>query len=288
MGNLSVRIHSPSIFRDAVIHLVGKWNQITEDDRKRLIGNLRQLCEQKHEELQTRKKAIEIRILGHYPQSLQRHAGRDNISRTAYSNDIYWWMAIAIYRQWFSQAVSEGRNRVAPDGGAAFYRAIGQGGSAYLDAQDYANFHNLFQMSTKGRTILYDKIRMLKFEVKKYVRSLLVNKSQLDVEAEGELQHLTCCEVIRADMPWEASPAADHAAADDAADDSVQSEADAESESDNSTSAHSIDECAESGQPHHMPETGHHTSSGHESSAQESGSGSPSTSDVEDENENMG
>lgn len=219
-GNLAIRIHSPPIFRDAVIHLVGKWNQFTEEDRRRLTGNLRELCEKKHKELQTRKKAIEIGILGHYPQSLYRRAGKDNISRTAYSNDIYWWMAISIYRQWFCQAVSEGRNRVAPDGGAAFYRSIGKAGSAYLDTQDYANFHNLFQMSTKGRTILYDKLRLLKFEVRKYVSSLLVNRSQLDIEAEGELQHLTCCEVTWADMPWEASLTADTAAADHASEDS--------------------------------------------------------------------
>lgn len=255
-GNLAIRIHSPSIFRGAVIHLVGKWNQFTEEDRKRLTGNLREVCEKKHRELQARKKAIEIRILGHYPRSLYRRAGKDNVSRVAYSNDIYWWMAISIYRQWFCQAVSEGRNCVDPDGGAAFYRAIEKAGSAYLDAQDYANFHNLFQMSTKGRTILYDKLRLLKFEVKKYVSSLLVNRSQLDIEAEGELQHLTCCEVTRADMPWENSPMADPVAADHASEDS--SDADEESESDS-----------------------------HESTAHESGCGSPSAPDMMEEEEDV-
>jgi hypothetical protein len=62
-GNLAVRIQSPSVCQDAVIHLVGKWNQISGEDGAILNGNLRELCKRKYEELEVRKKAIEMSAL---------------------------------------------------------------------------------------------------------------------------------------------------------------------------------------------------------------------------------
>lgn len=200
-ANLAIRINSPTIFRESVVHLVGKWNQMTETDRNILSPSIRELCERKHSELQLKKQAIEVRILGYYPESLHRRA-TDNTHRASYANDVYMWMALAFYRQWFSQAMSEGRNRVAPDGGAAFYRAIGAAGSAYMDIRSQASFHLYFPMSRKGMRIIQNHVNSLKHDIKDFVAELLVHNSQIEVKEGEELPYLTCCVVKKEDMPW--------------------------------------------------------------------------------------
>lgn len=200
-ANLAIRIHSPTIFRESVIHLVGKWNQMTDTERKILSPGIRELCERKYAEMQLQKQAIEIRILGYYPEMLHRRA-TDNIHRASYANDVYMWMALAFYRQWFSQAISEGRHHIAPDGGAAFYRAIGAAGAAYMDIRAQASFQLHFPMSQKGMRIIQHHINNLKHDVKEFVADLLVHNSQIEIKEGEELAHLTCCVVKKEDMPW--------------------------------------------------------------------------------------
>ncbi|KAL2003981.1 hypothetical protein VTN02DRAFT_1277 [Thermoascus thermophilus] len=200
-ADLAIRIHSPTIFRESVIHLVGKWNQMTDPERKMLSPGIRELCERKWAEMQLQKQAIEIRILGYYPDMLRRRA-TDNIHRASYANDVYMWMALAFYRQWFSQAMSEGRHHIAPDGGAAFYRAIGAAGAAYLDIRAQASFQLHFPMSQKGTRIIQHHINTLKHDVREFVADLLVHNSQIQITEGEELAHLTCCVVKTEDLPW--------------------------------------------------------------------------------------
>ncbi|KAH8701757.1 hypothetical protein BGW36DRAFT_371505 [Talaromyces proteolyticus] len=205
-GDFATRLHSPTVLNDAVIHLVGKWNSLTKQEKRGMDNRLRAICERKAEQLYKIKGASEIRIAGHIPKACWRDASRDTISRVSYSNDVYMWMAIAIHHQWFHQVVGiERRGRDSPDGGAMLYKAIWEGNTSYLNAQDYANFHNLCPMSNKARTILYDKIRQMKSEVRKYVKNLVSNKTQLDLDAldAGEpIDHLLCTEMTLEDHPW--------------------------------------------------------------------------------------
>ncbi|QKX63480.1 uncharacterized protein TRUGW13939_10650 [Talaromyces rugulosus] len=112
-------------------------------------------------------------------------------------------MAIVIHHQWFHQVVGiERRGRDGIDGGAMLYKALHEGGSSYLNAQDYINFHNLCPMSQKARTILYDKVRQIKWEVRTYVKALMQNKTQLELDSGDPIDHLLCTKVTAADQPW--------------------------------------------------------------------------------------
>ncbi|OKL61235.1 hypothetical protein UA08_03852 [Talaromyces atroroseus] len=202
-GNLAMRVQSPSIFNDSVIHVVGRWNALKRSEKRGMNPQFRAICEQKAAQLYKIKGAIEMRITGHIPKVCWRQEGRDSTSRVSYANDVYMWMAISIHSRWFFQVTGiERRGRDGPDGGAALYRAVHEAGTSYLNVQDYVNFHNICPMSKKARTILYDKIRQVKYEVRDYVKGLVVNKSQLDLKDDVHVEHLLCTEMTPADLPW--------------------------------------------------------------------------------------
>lgn len=216
-ASLGRRMHSAVIYQEAIIHLVGTWRSLNVTTIDSLEPCTRDLCQKKHQELVLKKKTIECRILSYYPGSL--HCGADgNLSCASYANDIYMWMAIAFFRQWFSHSIVERRNYVATDGGAGFYRRIGAMES-YLTARDQAYFNLTFPMSTKGRDVFEAKVRELKTEVRQFVVELLVNNSKYTFV---ELPYLTCCQVDEEDMPWDDQEDDD---GDDGSEDDDQSEA---------------------------------------------------------------
>jgi hypothetical protein len=200
-AELGRRVHSPTIFKEGIIHIVGKWNNMMEENKKDLHPDIRNVCEQKYRELEVAKEAIELRILGHYPAFLCRDAAT-RPGRATYSNDIYMWMAICFYRQWFAQAISDGRNRVNRDGGYEFYHQIGTGGQAYLNHETFLNFHKYFPMSSKACNVLEANMGILKEEVKHFVQDILQNHVNVDNVGYPHLRWLTCVKVNKEDYPW--------------------------------------------------------------------------------------
>jgi len=158
-SDLSFRVRSPSIFKEALIHLVG-----------------------------------------HYPGVVQRQA-LSNPGRMSYSNDIYMWMVLSLFRHWFSQSICEQRNFLCKDGGATLYRQIGEGGYAYLDRKILEGFHTYFPMSGKGMSVLENHLSVYKQELKPFVSELLTHRSQLDIIKEP-VPYLTCCVIEKSDYPW--------------------------------------------------------------------------------------
>ena len=171
-SELGRRVHSPTIFREDIVHVVGKWNSISADEKNELHPDIQKICQRKFSEIDIAKEAIEMRILGHYPDFLCRNAV-DRPGRPTYSNDIYMWMAICFYRQLFAQAISDGRNRLAPDGGYEFYHQISASGQAYLNHESFKNFHRYFPMSSKACNVLEANMNIMKEDVKKFVTNLL-------------------------------------------------------------------------------------------------------------------
>lgn len=196
-ANLGIRMRSAVIYQEAVIHLVGTWKALNATTIGLLEPYTRDLCLKKHQELVLRKKTAECHILSHYPENL--HCGADgNLSCASYANNIYMWMAICLFRQWFSHSIVQRRNYVADDGGAAFYRKIGAA-DVYLTSQEMNYFNLKFPMSTKGRAVFEAKVRGLKEEIRSFVDEFLVNNSRYTFD---ELPHLTCCRVDEEDLPW--------------------------------------------------------------------------------------
>lgn len=213
-SNIGKRIHSSTIYQEAVIHLVGRWNSImTEPYIETLAPATHQLCEKKHQELVLRKKTIECHMLSYYPESMHRggssrsssgsgsgSADDGDLSCASYASDIYTWMALAFFRQWFSHALLDCRNYVSADGGAFLYRVIGAGADSYLDAREQAFFNLAFPMSVKGRDAFEEKLREVKVDMQGFVEELLVNRSWYCFAA---VPYLTCCQVDREDLPWD-------------------------------------------------------------------------------------
>lgn len=210
-SNIGKRIHSSTIYQEAVIHLVGRWNSImTEPYIETLAPATQQLCEKKHQELVLRKKTIECHMLSYYPESMHRGGSSRSSSGSAddvgdlscasYASDIYTWMALAFFRQWFSHALLDCRNYVSADGGAFLYRVIGAGADSYLDVREQAFFNLAFPMSLKGRDVFEEKLREVKVDMQGFVEELLVNRSRY---CFAEVPYLTCCQVDREDLPWD-------------------------------------------------------------------------------------
>ncbi|KAL4980491.1 hypothetical protein BDW66DRAFT_147428 [Aspergillus desertorum] len=197
---LAVRIQSAPIFQESMAHLIGKWGLIEENDRELLPQNIRTLCTQKLHDLDGIKKVIELRIVNRLPRP------RSDSPRYRETSNYFGWMALTFYQQWLCESFAEGRNHHAPDGGAAFYRAIAAGGDSYLSKldQDISQFSASARAnagSNKGLKELEKDLNELKKGMKGLVSDLLVNHAKYDPAILGELPYLTCCRVNEEEMP---------------------------------------------------------------------------------------
>lgn len=207
-SNFAFKIHSSVIFKDAVTHLVGKWKLIPEKERDKLEEAVKNVCLVKVIDFQHQKRAAEVRMLGRYPSALLKSGERvgikrgatGNPSRSVYANDIYGWMALSLFRQWFSQVICEGNNYLAKDGGYRFYKALHSGGMAYLTDVDLGNFYHYFPMSDKAKSVMDNHIILMKDEVKDYAAPLMVNNTHYS--HPETLQYLLSAKVVDEDCPW--------------------------------------------------------------------------------------
>lgn len=209
-AELGRRVKSPAIFKEAVAHIVGQWKMLDAPSKKQLPKDIQRLCIRKWEELELAKRAIEIRIAGHYPPFLCRnHADRPH--RTAYASDIYSWMALSYFRQYLAQSGNDSKNRQAEDGGYAWYKAFAQGGDAYLHHEDMRTFHTFFPMSSKACSVLEAHMNVLKEDVKDFVKDLMVVRTHVDpANLEGVSKPwLTCTIVEKDDLPWNVADESD-------------------------------------------------------------------------------
>jgi hypothetical protein len=176
--------------------VIGQWNQFDGITKDSLDPCARALCEAKVVELDHLKTMVECRILKFYPARMGREVGAPprSISRMSYSNDIMDWMALGVFRHWFSSALALRRNRFAPDGGFWLYKKLAEGGNTYLSRQELRSFHERFPMSTRGEHVLKEHVDTLKAGIRPLVTELMHNESQLDCE-RFPVNYLTCVKI---------------------------------------------------------------------------------------------
>jgi hypothetical protein len=176
--------------------VIGQWNRLDGITKDTLDPKVHDLCNFKAIELDNRKMMIECRILKFYPANLGREVGApsQSISRMSYSNDIMDWMALDVFRHWFSAALALKRNRFAPDGGYWLYKKLAEGGDAYLSKQELKSFHERFPMSTRGERVFEEHVNTLKAGLRPCVADLMPNESQLDCE-RFPVDYLTCVKI---------------------------------------------------------------------------------------------
>lgn len=175
------------------------------------------LVSKKAKTLDERKKVIELRILGHYPASLQvlqatnqnvgpgsrtvRNSGAQPTRASAYGNKVLDWMALNLFRHWLGQSIAGEMSRRAPDGGLAFYSAIAEGQERYIDQVAREAFARHFPLSAKARTQFDRAVWEIKEAVKGYVGELVERKCQLEI-GRWPVEWLVCAEVGSEDCPW--------------------------------------------------------------------------------------
>ena len=212
-ANFAAKIQSAVIFKDAMVHLVGKWALLEDEERARLTEPIKKVCRAKVLDFQRQKQALEVRMLGYYSLSLRKNDQQDNIKRGAtgnparsvYANDIYGWMALGFFRQWFSQVICEGNNFRAKDGGYRFYKALNEGGGSYLTEADQDGFYHYFPMSDKAKGVMDNHLLFFKEDMKEFAAPLFENNTHYS--KPEELQYLVSAKVEDEDCPWMA-PAA--------------------------------------------------------------------------------
>lgn len=215
-ADLAIRLQSPVIFKEAMIHIVGAFNlkggihrqEIEKLDHGEAIIALAQA---KVEELEEKKVMVEMRLMTFYPPHLHHPATEEYIpGRAVYAEDIYDWQALTILRQYLSLAFIGDRHHRAPDGGVSFYRTIGKGGSAYLNKETLNMFHTKFVMSVKGRLCLAGAVEQAKMEMRAVVKDLLEDRtSAVKDPKDPPLPYLTCTEILNEELPWYSAPAAE-------------------------------------------------------------------------------
>lgn len=121
--DLAHRIKSKVIFKEALIHLTGRYNELanTPPEPSFAVANpiarsvldqlhpeVRNLLEKKNKELKVACSRIEVFIVTHYPAQIQKEsvtgrADRDDIGRQSYARDVFAWIAVCLYRHWIGQ-----------------------------------------------------------------------------------------------------------------------------------------------------------------------------------------
>ncbi|KAG6057453.1 hypothetical protein E4U17_004070 [Claviceps sp. LM77 group G4] len=223
---LSYLARSKVIFKEALIHVVGRWHMSQKRPDLEVPDFVLDIAERKVHELQENVSRVEGQL---FHLSLTTEQGY----RVTPSNDYLGWLVVSLFRQWLTEnteaqtgpaynSESEGGDNHHSDDSetpvpAAFgicraYRDIGSDSpSAFLDHYDCEDFLELNpQLYTPENLVRFEK-RMadLKALARDVVRPLLHNSLELNVDRPNisyktldKPLHFTCTTVEDEDIPW--------------------------------------------------------------------------------------
>ncbi|CAK4019766.1 Hypothetical predicted protein [Lecanosticta acicola] len=207
---LSYRIRSKPIFKEALIHATGQWNShgVQQGIREGLLPDrVVDILEAKAGFIADGVLQVERRLGSYYPDVITRQqpSGRvsnDRCGRGDYANDIYMWMALNVFNKWCIDLMTSDHTRHSADMGFAFIRAVSEGGNAYLDRTTMLeHFHGRFPMSGKGMAGVEHRLLEIKEFVKEWARPLMRTKTQLNLD-EYPVEYFTHVSVVNTDFPW--------------------------------------------------------------------------------------
>lgn len=194
--DVALGLRSADIFCEAAIHLVGRWNSLTTDEKGGLDPEILVFCESKFSQLQSLLMQTECKIVKFYPKEVKRSntATGKEIERTSYANDIYHWMALNVFRHWFASAVIVGENRMAEDSGFSLYKKLSLAGKHYLTKEEANQFHAICPMSRRGEHALDAILERLKDGIRRLVVDVMKSETKLDV-SKFPVDYLTCTKI---------------------------------------------------------------------------------------------
>lgn len=202
-SNLAYRIQSPTIFRESMIHIVGKWKMWSNVELESIQPDVLKLCHRKHEDFEKIKVATQMRMLSHYSPTL--HIGANtNIALNGSSGDTYPWIVTSIFRHWFGQHILEKMDYQDADGGYSFFYKLAKGGQYYLTRRQIEGFRQYFPHAPTASTTLENCLDALKNEICDIAAPFLQSELRLGEIYVEKLNYFTSVEIFDdSDYPWE-------------------------------------------------------------------------------------
>ncbi|CAG8975963.1 hypothetical protein HYALB_00012201 [Hymenoscyphus albidus] len=208
--NIATRIQSPIIFREAIIHCVGKIDSRYQRINPAQFRNkgpvflaIEKLIQKKIDQLKVLKKKTEEDLINFWPVAMYHpHSSNAYIpDRTVYSSDIYLYQG-NIWMQYIANAFLRDYHHRADDGGIRLYRTIATGGVTYLTPASLHNFTSRFAMSARALEILTKAVEDCKTEAAEYMKELTRDNTQGQSNDKARLGYLTCVWVEDDEFPF--------------------------------------------------------------------------------------
>ncbi|RMZ69538.1 Aldo keto reductase [Pyrenophora seminiperda CCB06] len=205
---MGYRIRSELVFRECMIHLVGKWKTYKDDRNMHIyiadIPGLRALIKKYHHLLLKKCRALELALMSHYPGHIRLPVEDLPIKREAYAKDILVWMALTFFRHWVGQRLNMEKGYHGDDCGYELYKQIGTAGEAYMDKSIINQFHTRFPMTKKAMNVLENHLLEIKECMKSIVEEHKILKSNCQLDTyRFPVGYLTCTDFQKSDCPWE-------------------------------------------------------------------------------------
>ncbi|OBT80730.1 hypothetical protein VF21_00515 [Pseudogymnoascus sp. 05NY08] len=209
-ADIGVRLRSPVIFRESMIRIVGLWKVPSAINKQTLKNTangvmLYNIAENKVQEQTIRKIEIEECLRTFFPRAMLHPPSNDpgaaTPGRAFYANDVYYWQALTLVRQYIVKETMAGNGYAAEDGGSTFYTAIGNGGASYCRAADLEEWHKMFDMTAKGKQRLRDSLNTVKEEMRAVVAELMISRSNI-LRLPNDYSYLTFTEFKDEELPW--------------------------------------------------------------------------------------
>jgi hypothetical protein len=202
---MAYEIKSESIFREAMIHLIGNWARLKREAIERVRGYpaVRALVEKHHSIVVTKGRNLEKQVMSSYPGDIAAPSAHLPIKREEYSRDILVWIALTFFRHWLGQRLITAHGHNSEDGGFELYRQLGTAGDAYMEKEVMNQFHTRFPMTKKAMNVVENHLLEIKECIKGIVdkHDILATKCMLDIH-KYPVPYLTCIEFVREDFPW--------------------------------------------------------------------------------------
>ncbi|OBT93037.1 hypothetical protein VE01_08567 [Pseudogymnoascus verrucosus] len=209
-ADIGVRLRSPVIFRESMIRIVGLWKVPSAINKQTLVNTangltLCDIADKKVQEQTVRKMEIEERLRTFFPRAMLHPPSNDPAAATPgrafYANDVYYWQALTLVRQYIVKETMAGHGYAAVDGGSKFYTDIGTGGGSYCKAADLEDWHKKFDMTAKGKQRLRDSLNTVKEELRAVVAELMISRSNIS-RLPNDYPYLTFTEFKDEELPW--------------------------------------------------------------------------------------
>lgn len=201
---LSIHLKSAPIFKEAIIHIVGKWPywDWKSVQYNELPITTRDLILEKYNWLKVKRLQVSQKL---YLNTIQTSHHGEEIALEPRAPDFDTWLIVALWRDWFCRSLAmrdSPKYRDYCDG--IIFRQIARGNDGYLSFSSVWNTLTAFKGRDFAKWSPQDVERGLSWMkgcAQNMVREVVVNHSMCDVEAAG-IDYLTCVKVENEELPW--------------------------------------------------------------------------------------